>query len=415
MRFNPLSGLLRPRGSEEAHAHQQQQHQQQRPTFPQRATAPAAIIPPKKVIRALYDFTAETEHELSFREGDFFHVIGNENDRDWFEAYNPISNVRGMVPVSFFQVIGRSVSGESGARTSLHRQPLPGLVLYDFTPERPDELACTAGDTVVVIAQSNEEWFVAMHPGKLGGPGLVPVAFLEIRDPVTEEPVTDVPAMLEARGMELPGEEEVGADGYWFDLRLRFGPGVDEESRIVWRRYEDFHLFHLTLLEAFPVEAGKAGMGDRIIPYLPGPLSQVDDDVCSERRAQLDGYLQQLLTLPSKIKDHPLLHAFLDFAPNHPPLPSSISGVGTLSGGPNGGMLKVKVQHGDDLYAIRVPSRVSFKLLWDRIHDRLGEGVGKIQWKDPSSGSYRPLEDNEDLHLALAESSWKLSVLATSR
>ncbi|KAI9228717.1 MAG: hypothetical protein DHS80DRAFT_15126, partial [Piptocephalis tieghemiana] len=325
MRFNPLSGLLRPRGSEEAPS-----GQQQRPAFPQRATAPAAIIPPKKVIRALYDFTAETEHELSFREGDFFHVIGNENDRDWFEAYNPISNVRGMVPVSFFQPSSGSVSGggDSGQRSSLHRQPLPGLVLYDFAPERPDELACTAGDTVVVIAQSNEEWFVAMHPGKLGGPGLVPVAFLEIRDPLTEEPVTDVSAMLEARGMELPGveewkrmaeqgeisfglaamtgEEEEG-EAYWFDLRLRFGPGVDEESRIVWRTYEDFHAFHLGLMNAFPMEAGKADRGKRIIPFLPGPLSEVDDEVCTERRAQLDGYLQQILILPSKLKDHPLL------------------------------------------------------------------------------------------------------------
>lgn len=31
-------------------------------------------------------------------------------------------------------------------------------VIYDFFAERPDELAAKAGDSIVIIAQSNHEW-----------------------------------------------------------------------------------------------------------------------------------------------------------------------------------------------------------------------------------------------------------------
>ncbi|CAG8635974.1 1593_t:CDS:1, partial [Acaulospora morrowiae] len=36
--------------------------------------APPSILPPKKVIKALYDYEANAPHELSFSKGDFFHV-----------------------------------------------------------------------------------------------------------------------------------------------------------------------------------------------------------------------------------------------------------------------------------------------------------------------------------------------------
>ena len=53
-----------------------------------------------------------------------------------------------------------------------------GVVQYDFNAERPDELEAKAGEAIVVIAQSNPEWFVAKPIGRLGGPGLIPVSFI---------------------------------------------------------------------------------------------------------------------------------------------------------------------------------------------------------------------------------------------
>ncbi|KAJ2907304.1 bud emergence protein 1 [Zalerion maritima] len=180
-----------------------------------------AIVPPKKVIRALYDYEARSSQELSFSRGDFFHVIGRENDTDWYEACNPaLPDARGLVPVAFFQALGRTerdsaegaptprlksaehdsgYADAAGAPSSSPTLNSPnsqrnskspqkqgakvyGVVMYDFKAERADELEANAGEAIIVIAQSNPEWFVAKPIGRLGGPGLIPVSFVEIRD-----------------------------------------------------------------------------------------------------------------------------------------------------------------------------------------------------------------------------------------
>ncbi|KAK4640680.1 bud emergence protein 1 [Podospora bellae-mahoneyi] len=205
-----------------------------------------AIQPPKKVIRALYDYEASNPQELSFSRGDFFHVIGRENDQDWYEACNPaLPDARGLVPVAFFQALGRTerdsgqsqpdtarstnstkgpdndsgygdastvgtatpaasqrsskISGKSGAMVY-------GVVMYDFQAERGDELDAKAGEAIIVIAQSNPEWFVAKPIGRLGGPGLIPVSFVEIRDMASNTPVANPQESVRRAG--IPKVEE---------------------------------------------------------------------------------------------------------------------------------------------------------------------------------------------------------------
>lgn len=75
-------------------------------SFP--TTFHSSISAPKKIIKALYDYQAQGPHELSFAQGDFFHVTGRENDDRWFEACNPATNSKGLVPVSYFQVLDKS-------------------------------------------------------------------------------------------------------------------------------------------------------------------------------------------------------------------------------------------------------------------------------------------------------------------
>ncbi|THH00399.1 hypothetical protein EW026_g2126 [Hermanssonia centrifuga] len=72
------------------------------------------------------------------------------------------------------------------------------IVLHDFHAERADELEAKAGDTITVVAQSNREWFVAKPIGRLGRPGLIPVSFVEIRDPSSGEPIVDVNAVIDS-------------------------------------------------------------------------------------------------------------------------------------------------------------------------------------------------------------------------
>ncbi|KAK1755587.1 putative scd2 ral3 protein [Echria macrotheca] len=203
-----------------------------------------AIVPPKKVIRALYDYTAQTPQELSFSRGDFFHVIGRENDQDWYEACNPaLPDARGLVPVAFFQALGRterdsgsqpdisasaprsvpmkspdndSGYGDTSTTSSASQRAsktgsragamVYGVVMYDFQAERADELEAKAGEAIIVIAQSNPEWFVAKPIGRLGGPGLIPVSFVEIRDMASNTPVANPQDAVRRAG--IPRVEE---------------------------------------------------------------------------------------------------------------------------------------------------------------------------------------------------------------
>ncbi|KAF9142308.1 bud emergence protein 1 [Linnemannia schmuckeri] len=499
---------------------------------PTRAPA-VAMAPPRKVIKALYDYNSQQSQELSFTKGDFFHVVGNEDDEDWYEACNPITGARGFVPVTYFQSLEKtgtagptqrrqrnsnqsfedtgndsgsftdpsphhyqqqqqqqqqqyqqnghyqhshSLSNGGGAAGGLSSasspamsqigassptlpkcQPLYGIVLYDFGAERADELDCKVGDAILVIAQSNEEWYVAKPIGRLGGPGLIPVSFVEIRDMVTGKAI-NVPEMLRQTGTAIPrveewkkqameykaksiplgriddqqqqqppqqqqqpapvqqqqqqqvqqqqhlshttglgmhpqhfiqqhqqstgptiqqlknkmsrgdlksqqstrdlgarrrpSQEDIGRrvdpsngataplgsarshhndtyddnnghadhpsrimnasvesfhhedDQYWFTVRVELGSGA---TRNLFRLYEDFYDFHIALLEEFPVESGRVGDQPRILPFMPIPLQVVTDTVSASRRADLDGYVQDLCKLPSRITQHRLV------------------------------------------------------------------------------------------------------------
>lgn len=81
-----------------------------------------------------------------------------------------------------------------------------GIVMYDFVAERADELNAKAGEAIIVIAQSNPEWFVAKPIGRLGGPGLIPVSFIEIRDMATDRAIVNPSDAIKQAG--VPRVEE---------------------------------------------------------------------------------------------------------------------------------------------------------------------------------------------------------------
>lgn len=140
------------------------------------------------------------------------------------------------MPVNFFQQLGKTErdSGQSTASASSvklpdhdsgyadahnlseahHLSKMPrgtgamvyGIVMYDFAAERPDELEARAGEAIIVIAQSNPEWFVAKPIGRLGGPGLIPVSFIEVRDMATGQAVPDATEAVQRAG--VPKVEE---------------------------------------------------------------------------------------------------------------------------------------------------------------------------------------------------------------
>ncbi|WVQ76286.1 hypothetical protein IAR50_005951 [Cryptococcus sp. DSM 104548] len=188
------------------------------------------VAPPQKVIKALASHQSTNPSELSYNKGDFWYVTGERGS--WYEALNPLTGSRGAVPKQDFEEFVKGGKHPAGAKsidvgssrpnTPAHlqnslpnsvRSPGPGMVSppmsadsarsskspvyaivqYDFQAERPDELEAKKGEPIVIMAQSNHEWFVAKPIGRLGGPGLIPVAFVEVRDPKTGQPVSIEP------------------------------------------------------------------------------------------------------------------------------------------------------------------------------------------------------------------------------
>ena len=257
-----------------------------------------------------------------------------------------------------------------------------GIVSYEFHAERPDELDAKEGEAIIVIAQSNPEWFVAKPITRLGGPGLIPVSFIEIRDMSTGQAVPDPVAAVQKAG--IPRVEEwkkmaaeykntsiplgtvsssqqyqsmqQGMDrmslssqpnSYSHERRPSnntyqqqqqqnlFAPlrasvpryiFADEKFHFIvecklsngthWdlsRIYEDFYELQINLINAFPDEAGQIPGKPRILPYMPGPVKFVTDNISEGRRANLDEYLRDLLKLNQQITSSSLVRNF--FAP----------------------------------------------------------------------------------------------------
>lgn len=69
---------------------------------------PSAILPPQKVIRAQSTYRSQAPQELSFVKGDFFYVIKDADQGGWYEAHNPVSGARGLVPRAMFEEFNKN-------------------------------------------------------------------------------------------------------------------------------------------------------------------------------------------------------------------------------------------------------------------------------------------------------------------
>ncbi|KAH9007335.1 Phox homologous domain-containing protein, partial [Lactarius hatsudake] len=315
--------------------------------------------------------------EAKFQQGDL------DVTRDsWYEAPNLMADTRGLVPRDMLEAFDEDATpnprnSQAPSLSRPFRTPstlttLPSvasetlefyaIVLHDFFSERPDELGVKVGDPILVVAQSTHEWFVAKLIGRLGRPGLIPVSFVEVRDPATGKPISDVGALMEngslprvedwilsyrANSIALGVlEDPSGApvtvnrppspstlpeglllsasvlsfhheiDEYWFRLHALYqpfdpsGPPTLPPAKdlVLFRTYNDFFDFQTALLETFPREGGREGKYPRVIPFIPGPRDHVDDSLSATRQTELDDYLHRLCRLDHTTARHILEH-----------------------------------------------------------------------------------------------------------
>uniref|UniRef100_A0AAR2LZ50 Neutrophil cytosolic factor 1 n=1 Tax=Pygocentrus nattereri TaxID=42514 RepID=A0AAR2LZ50_PYGNA len=97
----------------------------------------------------------------------------------------------------------------------------------------------------------------------------------------------------------------------------------DQSEKLIYRRYPEIHIFHKTLKEMFPIEAGDIDAKDRIIPSLPAPKWLDSQRTTETRQGTLAEYCRSLLNLPPKISRCQLVRSFFKVRPEDetPPAP----------------------------------------------------------------------------------------------
>ncbi|XP_035282999.1 sorbin and SH3 domain-containing protein 2 [Anguilla anguilla] len=137
---------------------------------------------------ARYNFTADTNVELSLRKGDRV-VLLRQVDQNWYEGKILETQKQGIFPVSYVDIVKRSPAKSPGPHTepplphshpsdrmhslsssksqrsayaqdALHCQGEPFQAIYNYTPRNEDELELKEGDVVDVMEKCDDGWFV---------------------------------------------------------------------------------------------------------------------------------------------------------------------------------------------------------------------------------------------------------------
>uniref|UniRef100_A0A7M4F1I9 Sorbin and SH3 domain containing 2 n=1 Tax=Crocodylus porosus TaxID=8502 RepID=A0A7M4F1I9_CROPO len=141
---------------------------------PPEKAQPARPPPPAQIGEigeavAKYNFSADTNVELSLRKGDRV-ILLKRVDQNWYEGKIPGTNRQGIFPVSYVEVIKKN------ALKGVDDYPDPPIpqsyssdrvhhlsstkALYNYTPRNEDELELREGDIIDVMEKCDDGWFV---------------------------------------------------------------------------------------------------------------------------------------------------------------------------------------------------------------------------------------------------------------
>ncbi|KAJ2161906.1 bud emergence protein 1 [Coemansia sp. RSA 552] len=104
-------------------------------------------------------------------------------------------------PSQPFGGLGSAAGATAGAAPSTIE--LHGTALYGFNAANNNELTVIEGDELLVVAQSTGDWLIARPTVGGARAGLVPAAYIEVRDHLTGALVDDLPAFLARHQLRL--------------------------------------------------------------------------------------------------------------------------------------------------------------------------------------------------------------------
>ncbi|WAR61279.1 hypothetical protein PtB15_13B534 [Puccinia triticina] len=185
----------------------------------QNPTNPRSIgKPPTLVIKAITAYKSKRIVELSFQKGDFFHVVGERDDHEgsWFEASNPATGARGIVPKHCFELFGKKQnelpsttptattfpprSSAPGFQSSAIHQPSSPLLVR--TPLSADPFRTNNPNS------KTQPLYGIVRPLTHPSAGLIPVSFVEVQDVNTGKALAPNQVQDLIRSSVVPAVEE---------------------------------------------------------------------------------------------------------------------------------------------------------------------------------------------------------------
>ncbi|KAJ1530122.1 bud emergence protein 1, partial [Nowakowskiella sp. JEL0078] len=379
---------------------------QEPPTFaPRGSSHPTGVfnLPPKKVVRAMMDYSAQTQQELSFAAGDFFYVL-NDRDEWYYEAINPLQRIRGLVPTTHFELL------EKVDRTK-NIQPIntTGINQDDRSIYSGSEEKSQRGSTLSI---PTSPYSAKQRPGS---------GLSDLRDPEYHMPFPGY-AFTNQQGSEpmIPKEDrsihsatiqnhEVRGGMSHFTLEIRRPNHI---KHVLFRNFDDFWSLHISLLNHFPDESGRKE-SPRIIPFLYSPADlPIGSDVISspgfnqQRTQQLNVYLEEIIKLPTLlIESIPMKRFFLLRNQDVETIIDinfdvSATLIDLISGYNEDELVKVKVCLDSEIIVWKIPDTILYEEFIEEIEDKFDIRLRRISYKDESN-AFLPLRGDEDLQLLL--------------
>jgi len=324
-------------------------------------------IPPKKVIQTNQDYEAQYSQEISFKKGEFFFVI--EEDDLYYSIVNPPKKITGLVPKIFCEAVDKSVKRKTQyAEYSLSR----GKTRAEYNLNKRDEFDSSGNRYTTDSSDVPEE------------------------DKYSARVVSCGPL-----------------DSERFLITIEVIRPFDRKKMILKRLYDDFSAMQSILLKLFPKEAGRVERYERIIPFVPPAPNKVmpnfnNKNHMEKYRMELDAYVKGMTKMPFRIQSSfPVRRFFIvrktdietQLSLNHKFTPD-VADAGEdfldLLSDYEETILPLKLVFDRRQYRMEISDKISFQSLWDKIEDFLGLEIVDVYFKD-EEGYEIPLLNDIDL------------------
>lgn len=143
------------------------------------AAAPVSPAPtprgPALKVRALFDYTGETQPELSFKKGDII-TVTEKDESGWWQG--ELNGERGVFPSGWVEEL---TSPASGPPQIVEPPPEPekqARALYAFRKEQEEEIDVNVGDLLVVDVDDGSGWIYGFNQTS-GEGGRFPASYVE--------------------------------------------------------------------------------------------------------------------------------------------------------------------------------------------------------------------------------------------